>query len=332
MSIATYHLGGQVHRADTCEPLKKATERGEIRLIARGRGAYPGPALPFSHKILPEVRSVGCWDADHTQVWGLEWHCNEGIELTYLSHGKLLFDVDDQRFLLKRGDLTITRPWQRHRVGDPYVDASRLYWLILDMGVRRPNQAWRWPAWLVSSQPDIKALTTLLSHNEHPVWSASDEIENYFEKIVEAAVCAHESRLRLSISGLLVALTDLLKQRQPLLDTSLSSGHRTVELFLASLRETVDHPWDLTAMAAACGLGRTRFTHYCKEITNMSPIDYLLRCRIEVAASLLVDRSKLSITDVALQCGFESAQYFSRVFYKIKNCSPRDFRRQELIG
>lgn len=326
--VARFRLPNQVYYADTCEPLKQAATRGEVELVARGRGAYPGPPLP--PKIVPEVRSVGYWDAAHTQSWGLDWHRNEGIELTYLARGKVPFCVDEQRFLLKRGDLTITRPWQRHRVGDPHVGASRLHWLILDVGVRRPNQPWQWPSWVVSSAADIKSLTGMLSHNEQPVWAANEEIEHYFEKLVDAAVTTHESRLRLYIGGLLVALTELLERHQPELDTSLSSGQRTVDLFLAALPETVDRPWDLAAMAAACGLGRTRFTHYCKEITNMPPIEYLLRCRVEVAARLLVERSKLSVTDVALRCGFESGQYFSRVFHEQKGCSPRAYRRQEV--
>jgi len=327
--VTAYHRDGQVYYADTCEPLKQAAACGEVKLVARGRSAYPGPPLP--PKVLPEVRSVGCWDADHNQSWGLDWHRNEGIEFTYLSRGKVPFRVDDQRFLLKRGDLTITRPWQRHCVGDPHVGASRLHWLILDVGVRRPNQPWRWPAWLISSEADLRTLTTMLSHNEQSVWAANDEIEHYFEKLVGAAA-ANESRLRLYIGGLVVALTEVLHRHQPVLDRSLSSGQRTVDLFLAALPETVGQPWDLASMAAACGLRRTRFAHYCKEITNMSPIDYLVRCRVEAATHVLIERSKLSITDVALRCGFESSQYFSRVFHEHMGCSPRDYRRQEVGG
>jgi len=167
----------------------------------------------------------------------------------------------------------------------------------------------------------------MLSHNEQPVWSANEEIEYYFERLVDALAAANESRLRLYIGGLLIALTDLLEGHRPSLDTSLSSGQRTVDLFLGSLPDRIDQPWDLTSMAAACGLGRTRFTHYCKQLTNMAPTEYLTRCRTETAARLLVEQSNLSITDIALQCGFESGQYFSRVFRGYKGCSPRDYRR-----
>src|SRR5262249_55536798 len=155
---------------------------------------------------------------DHNQSWGLDWHRNEGVELTYVSRGKVHFEVDNQQFNLKRGDLTITRPWQRHRVGGPHVTACRLNWLILDVGVRRPNQPWHWPKWLASSESDIARLTTMLSHNEHPVWEADSAIEYYFERLGEAVAAyadgQSESHLRLSISGLIIAVTDLLQRQQ----------------------------------------------------------------------------------------------------------------------
>lgn len=320
-----FRLADRVYYADTCEPLKQAAEHGEVRLVARGRGQYPGPPLP--PKVLTEIRSVGCWDADHNQSWGLDWHRNEGIELTYVSRGRLRFAVDDEEFLLKRGDMTITRPWQAHRLGGPHISACRLHWLILDVGVRRPNQPWYWPRWLSLSELDVQSLTTMLSHNEHPVWPANDEIEHYFERLVEATEPPSESRLRLYISGLFVTLTELLRSHRPALDESLSSAQRTVELFLARLPETVEQQWDLSSMADACGLRRSRFSHYCKELTNMSPIEYLISCRVEVAARRLQQRA-LTITDVALRCGFESSQYFARVFHQYKGCSPREFRRQ----
>jgi AraC family L-rhamnose operon regulatory protein RhaS len=322
--VAVFRHPDQKYYADSCEPLKQAAERGEVGLVAYGRGAYPG--LPLPERSLQEVRSLGYWDADTQQSWGLDWHRNEGIEIAYVSRGKVRFSVDKEHYQLKRGSLTITRPWQIHRIGDPTISPCRLYWLILDVGVRRPNQSWRWPRWFISSEDDIKQLTTLLSHNEQPIWSANEEIERAFETMIDAAVQSNESRVKLSINALLIALTELLQRHDPPLDVSLSSAHRTVELFLASLPETVAHPWDLSSMAAACGLGRSRFAYYCREITNMSPIEYLLTCRIEVASRLLLEQQPQRITDIAFQCGFESSQYFNKVFRQYKNCTPREFK------
>jgi len=332
-SIAVFHSSDHTYYADTCEPVRKAVERGELCLVARAHGSYPG--LPLPSKTLPEVRSVGYWDAEHNQMWGLDWHRNEGIELTYLSRGKVDFAVDNQQFHLKRGNLTITRPWQLHRVGSPTIDACRLHFLILDVGMRRPNQPWRWPKWLVSSERDIARLTTLLSHNEQTVWEASAEVGLYFEKLGEAVAGydegrAGESYLKLYISGLVVALTELLHQQNPVLDGALSSAQRTVELFLISLPTHVDQEWDLKAMAAQCGLGRTRFAHYCKAITNMSPNEYLAYCRIQMAAQLLADEKEESITEVAGRCGFSSSQYFATVFRQYTSYSPSAFREQHI--
>lgn len=328
--VAVYRGADQIYYADTCEPLKRGVELGEVQLVARARGAYPG--LPLPEEAIPEVRSVGYWDASHDQSWGLDWHRNEGVELTLVTRGKVGFSVDRQEFLLRSGDLTVTRPWQLHRVGNPRVSACRLYWLILDVGVRRPNQPWKWPNWIVWSAADRASLTTNLSHNEQAVWSANDEIADYFERLGEAVVGFDErtgdSRLKLCINGLLIALTDLLRRKQPPLDPSLSSSQRAVDLFLAALRNHADQDWSLDSMAAACGLGRSRFIHYCKQLTNLSPNEYLTRCRVEAAAQLLQRDRDLTITDVALRSGFGSSQYFATVFQRHTGCSPREYRQR----
>jgi AraC family L-rhamnose operon regulatory protein RhaS len=330
--VAVFRSARQVYYADTCEPVKQAVRRGDLRLEGWAHGAYPGRPLPA--KTLPEVRTVGYWDAERNQTWGLDWHRNEGIEITYLASGKLGFSVEDQHYALKKGALTITRPWQIHRVGNPDVAASRLYWLILDVGVRHPNQPWKWPKWLVSLEPQIAHLTGMISHNEQPVWEANDEVAMYFEKLGEIVsgraidtVGTDEARIRLYVSGLILTVTELLGQHAPNRHRSLSPTYRRVDQFLMSFLP--DHPeyeWRLTAMAEQCGLARSRFTYYCEEITNMSPSEYLTNCRIQKAALLLTEQRDWTITEVAVHSGFNSSQYFATVFRQLKGCSPRAYR------
>lgn len=327
--VAVFREGAHTYYADTCEPLKHGVERGEVRLRSRVRGAYPGEPLHASD--VHEVRTVGYWDAPTDQTWGLDWHRNEGIELTYLAQGRTAFGVDGQEFALKSGDLTITRPWQRHRVGNPHVTASKLYWLIVDVGVRRPNQPWRWPPWLVWSPADNASLTENLSHNEQPVWTANDEIAYYFDRLGAAVenygVGSGDSRLKLYINGLLIGLTEMLRRERPVLDPSLSSSQRTVELFLTRLPEHLDEEWSVDAMAAACGLGRSRFAQHCKQVMNISPAEYLTRCRLDRAMHLLHASPDLSVTEVAFRSGFGSSQYFATVFRQHAGCTPREFRK-----
>ena len=80
---------GATYHADRCEPLRQAVARGAVRLKTFARRGYPGKPLP--PRMLPEISTVGFWDATGPQGWGLDWHRNEGIELTYLARGKTEF-------------------------------------------------------------------------------------------------------------------------------------------------------------------------------------------------------------------------------------------------
>ena len=325
---AAFRSAAELFHADTCEPLEAAARRREARVVALGRGSYPGRRLP--PKDLREVCSLGYWDARGRQTWGLDWHRNEGIEFTFLAAGRLPFAVDGRATTLEAGDLTITRPWQKHRVGDPQVASSRLIWLILDVGVRRPNQAWRWPDWLLLSPAKLQRLTHQLRHNEQLAYRASPEVAACFAALgqaVEGRITGESiTRLKILINELLLVLADLLERRRPHLNVSLSSAERTVQLFLDELAQRADEPWTLEAMAQQCGLGRSRFSHYCRKLSNRTPIDHLTHCRIEQAVRLLAQEPGRSITDVAFACGFQSSQYFATVFARWKGMGPLEWR------
>ena len=225
----------------------------------------------------------------------LDWHRNEGIEFTFLA-AKLPFALDRRAVTLEPGDLTITRPWQRHRVGHPEVPASRLIWLILDVGVRRPNQPWRWPKWLLLPPVKMQRLTHQLRHNEQIAWRANRATARCFEAIGAAAEMRPDAdnltRLKMLINELLLSLADLLEERRPRLDANLSSAERTVKLFLDELPRRVEEPWTLEEMARQCGLGRSHFSHYCRKLTNRTPMRHLTVCRVEKACELMCRDSR----------------------------------------
>jgi AraC family L-rhamnose operon regulatory protein RhaS len=93
-------------------------------------------------------------------------------------------------------------------------------------------------------------------------------------------------------------------------------------MFLAALPQHAASDWDLASMAHQCGLSRSQFSQYCRQLTGMSPMQYLAHCRVEMAARLLVEQPASSITEVAYACGFNSSQYFATVFRRAKGCAP----------
>ncbi len=332
-SLPMYDDHGRAYKADTCQALSRGVDAGEVRLEALVHGHYPGRRLPRG--ALPGVKSVGFWDSDHDQRWGLDWHRNEGLELTYLERGRLGFAVDRETYHLLPDNLTVTRPWQRHRVGEPHVGAGRLHWLILDVGVRRPDQPWRWPSWLVLAKPDRDELTHILRHNEHPVWPGTAELRRSFKSIAQAVATDEQgsniSRLTVLLNEVFLLTLEMLRREDVALDASLTGTQRTVELFLAELQDSREfqvHDWTVAEMAKRCGLGATQFISHCKKITNLTPVRYLNNLRLESAARVLAEFPDRKITQVALECGFSSAQYFATVFGRQFGCSPQTFRSQ----
>ncbi len=317
--------------ADRCEALVRAAEAGQVRLVALARGGYPGWRLSARH--LPGLSSVGFWDARGSQKWGLDWHRNEGIEITYLETGRMAFSLEREKWTLDPGSMTITRPWQPHRVGDPHIGAGRLHWLILDVGVRRPHQTWQWPSWIVLTREDMKELTTLLSHNEQPVWQVSDSLGACFREISGAlersGANPNISRMTVYLNELLFLLLEMLRSHHVGLNPGLSSSRRTVELFLEDLRrnpESLAEPWTLESMAERCDLGVTHFGNLCKKVTNLTPVQFLTQYRLETAAGMLQNKADLTVSEIAFALGFASSQYFATVFRKRYGCSPTDYR------
>jgi AraC-like DNA-binding protein len=315
------------YRSDTCKPLRKAAERGEISMHTFARGNYPGIKIPS--EILPGIKSIGFWDAQNEQNWGLGFHRNEGIEITFLESGILNFEVRSEQYMLYPGAITITRPWIEHKLGNPQISPSKLHWLILDVGVTSPHQDWKWPDWIILTPEDLELLTIFLRQTEKMVCTAGKAISDSFIQIGQISakenVAGRESELRLLINNILLNLLEVFKKGTVPLDKSLTEAKRTVEFFLDDLEKTFAHPWTLDLMAEYCHLGKTRFSSFFRELTNASPVEYLNRLRISKATEMMKDEQQ-SITDIAYSCGFSSLHYFSNVFRKFSGLSPRGFR------
>jgi hypothetical protein len=66
--VPIYTNHDEIYQVDTCQPLMRATQAGEIRLETLLHGHYPGRVLPKN--TLPGLKTVGFWDAEEPQIWG----------------------------------------------------------------------------------------------------------------------------------------------------------------------------------------------------------------------------------------------------------------------
>jgi AraC family transcriptional regulator, arabinose operon regulatory protein len=97
------------------------------------------------------------------------------------------------------------------------------------------------------------------------------------------------------------------------------------------LRRLIDDQFDrsisLDDLAKRIHVSRWHFCREFKKHFGTSPIEYMLRLRMQHAANLLRDPD-LNISDIGRQCGYNDLFHFSKLFRKHHGLSPRHMRNQ----
>jgi AraC-like DNA-binding protein len=167
------------------------------------------------------------------------------------------------------------------------------------------------------------------------VWKSTPAIRRNFQ---ELAACIEKfelgrdvTRLTLHINHLLLSLLDALREQSRNQEKHAAHSDRSVEVFFDQLKTkqaVCAKPWTLQEMAGHCGMGTTKFSRCSHALVNMSPWEYLIRCRLERAAELLRQQPEKSITETAFAYGFNSSQYFASQFRRRFHCTPKDYRKK----
>ena len=98
--------------------------------------------------------------------------------------------------------------------------------------------------------------------------------------------------------------------------------NRVMDYIEANLGET--HTLEELAMVA--NFSKYHFHRIFTAMTGETPFQFLTRLRIEKAAGLLVSSRKMTISEVAFQCGFSGPALFSRTFNQYFGVSPTVWR------
>lgn len=86
-------------------------------------------------------------------------------------------------------------------------------------------------------------------------------------------------------------------------------------------------PISISDLAASVFLSERHFRRQFEDIYQQSPKAYLQNIRLNAAMQLLRQR-ELSVTDIALACGFSDCNHFSRVFRQRFGISPTEYRKR----
>lgn len=93
--------------------------------------------------------------------------------------------------------------------------------------------------------------------------------------------------------------------------------------------ENISKKLKLGDIAKETGLSASHFSRLFINRTGHPPIDYFIQLKIQRACRLL-DNYGWTIADVSRETGFDDQFYFSRVFRKVMDMSPAEYRKRRV--
>jgi AraC-like DNA-binding protein len=103
------------------------------------------------------------------------------------------------------------------------------------------------------------------------------------------------------------------------------NGHTAIGRVTAHIRQNLDRPLNVSALAGIAGTSRAHFSRMFTQIEGIPPSEFVMRERMQRAARLLVN-GQLSVKAIASACSFSDPNYFAKVFKRTFAISPSEFR------
>jgi len=92
------------------------------------------------------------------------------------------------------------------------------------------------------------------------------------------------------------------------------------------MRQHLDEPVRAATLATVANMSLPHYFALFKRSIGCTPIDYLIKLRMEQARRLLAETC-WSVKQIAASLGYEDPLYFSRVFKSVTQDTPSDYRR-----
>lgn len=105
---------------------------------------------------------------------------------------------------------------------------------------------------------------------------------------------------------------------------------RALRLALEFIERHLGERFTLAALAASAGVSRFHFARLFRITTGHSPMEYLMRTRIERSTAILL-QGDCSVCEVAALLGFCDQSHFTRTFRRVIGASPREFVRNSRL-
>lgn len=89
----------------------------------------------------------------------------------------------------------------------------------------------------------------------------------------------------------------------------------------------ITEPLTVETVAEAMGISPKSLTRRFKNEIGMLPKEYINRKKVELARKK-IEENEMSLTNIAMECGFSDSGYFSTVFKRFQGCTPSEYRKE----
>ncbi|MDY4698505.1 AraC family transcriptional regulator [Eubacterium coprostanoligenes] len=256
-------------------------------------------------------------DANHPQ-YEMPFHWHMECELILVLDGKLQLTINGTAYTLQKGQSAFI-PGEFIHGGVP---ESCIYECVV-FDIER---------FLAQSPQCLEKYTSALDNGDvaEMIFDGSSKCGQIIDELF-VNMEKEGSNYTFTTTGLLWQfIGELLEQKAPHSTDDFDTVYRKnkqIKRVLTKIRNDYSKPLTLDDLAREAHLNSQYFCRAFKELTGKSPIDYLNYYRIECAAEQL-RLPDLSITEIALSCGFNDLSYFNRMFKRRKNMTPSQYRNK----
>ena len=111
------------------------------------------------------------------------------------------------------------------------------------------------------------------------------------------------------------------------LKTMESNVSDVTEVTRRYIEQNYNRELTLTQIASEVNFSIYYLAHIFKREMGVSPMQYLMNCRMEKAKELLTD-TRRTISDIAAEVGYQNKNYFTMLFKRNVGITPGKFRKE----
>jgi len=257
-------------------------------------------------------------------------HKNRGMEITYIEKGMLEWMAEGVPEKVESGSIYFTLPWQVHGSVNPKEPGNTIWHVLFHLGkdYPTPHSRFSFPRTFGFSKEEMQILSSTFAATGRHCYPATPSMRSLMPTLINELQSTHELRDAHSRTLLRAILVEL---KRIVSGEVVDAGHHTyseqrVQALIARLPTRCDQQWTLAEMADHCGIQRTQLGKVFQKLTGSTPMEYLFRIRMERAKTLLRE-TDIKITDIALECGYGTSQYFANTFKQATGATPSEYRK-----